>query len=57
MPILDTPFARLDLIRQPEQPNEPLQAFDAADEYLLTHLREQGLGADERVRLVRSVPA
>ena len=52
MPILDTPFARLDLIRQPEQPNEPLQAFDAADEYLLTHLREQGLGADERVLIL-----
>ncbi|MNJ77355.1 Ribosomal RNA large subunit methyltransferase G [compost metagenome] len=49
MPILDTPFARLDLIRQPEQPNEPLLAFDAADEYLLTHLHEQGLAADERV--------
>ncbi|KHL71038.1 50S rRNA methyltransferase [Pseudomonas flexibilis] len=49
MPILDTPFARLDLIRQPEQPNDPLQAFDAADEYLLTHLHEQGLAADERV--------
>ncbi len=49
MPILDTPFARLDLIRQPEQANEPLQAFDAADEYLLSHLHEQGLTADTRV--------
>jgi 16S rRNA (guanine1207-N2)-methyltransferase len=38
MPLLDTPFAQLDLIRQPEQQNEPLQAFDAADEYLLNHL-------------------
>lgn len=49
MPILETPFARLDLIRQPEQPNEPLQAFDAADEYLLAHLHEQGLPAGTRV--------
>src|SRR5690606_8149761 len=53
MPILETPFARLDLIRQPEQANEPLQAFDAADEYLLAHLHEQALPADARV-LVRN---
>lgn len=52
MPILDTPFARLDLIRQPEQANEPLQAFDAADEYLLSHLHEQGLMADTRVLIL-----
>ncbi|MBA1271820.1 methyltransferase [Stutzerimonas azotifigens] len=52
MPILDSPFARLDLIRQPEQPNEPLQAFDAADEYLLSHLHEQGLQADSRVLIL-----
>jgi 16S rRNA (guanine1207-N2)-methyltransferase len=49
MPLLETPFARLDLIRQPEQPNEPLQAFDAADEYLLNHLAEQHPAADTRV--------
>ena len=49
MPLLDTPFAQLDLIRQPEQQNEPLQAFDAADEYLLNHLAEQNLPADTRV--------
>ncbi len=49
MPILDTPFARLDLIRQPEQANEPLQAFDAADEYLLAHLHERGLPSNARV--------
>jgi len=52
MPILETPFARLDLIRQPEQANEPLQAFDAADEYLLTHLHEQGLPAMARVLIL-----
>ncbi|MFV0454480.1 MAG: methyltransferase [Pseudomonas sp.] len=49
MPILETPFAHLDLIRQPEQANEPLQAFDAADEYLLAHLHEQALSAGARV--------
>ncbi|WP_434609471.1 class I SAM-dependent methyltransferase [Pseudomonas sp. D2-30] len=49
MPLLDTPFAQLDLIRQPEQPNEPLQAFDAADEYLLAHLAEHQPGAETRV--------
>jgi 23S rRNA (guanine1835-N2)-methyltransferase len=42
MPLLTTPFAELDLIRQPEQSDEPLQAFDAADEYLLNHVAEQG---------------
>lgn len=49
MPVFSTPFAQLDLIRQPDQLNEPLQAFDAADEYLLNHLHEQGLVAGTRV--------
>lgn len=49
MPLLETPFAQLDLIRQPEQQNEPLQAFDAADEYLLNHLAGQQSAADTRV--------
>ena len=49
MPLLDSPFAQLDLIRQPEQQNEPLQAFDAADEYLLNHLAEQQPTAETRV--------
>ncbi|KFX71597.1 50S rRNA methyltransferase [Pseudomonas taeanensis MS-3] len=49
MPIFVTPFAQLDLIRQPEQQAEPLQAFDAADEYLLKHVHEQGLPATARV--------
>ncbi|WP_191486264.1 methyltransferase [Pseudomonas sp. FEN] len=49
MPLLESPFARLDLIRQPEQQNEPLQAFDAADEYLLAHLAQQGVLAETRV--------
>ncbi|MGU9830248.1 methyltransferase [Pseudomonas sp. LF242] len=45
MPLLDSPFAQLDLIRQPEQHNDPLQAFDAADEYLLNYLAEQSLNS------------
>lgn len=49
MPLLDTPFAQLDLIRQPEQSDEPLQAFDAADEYLLNHIAEHGLTLQTRV--------
>jgi 16S rRNA (guanine1207-N2)-methyltransferase len=52
MPLLDTPFAQLDLIRQPEQQNEPLQAFDAADEYLLNHLAAQQPSADTRVLML-----
>ncbi|NMX94767.1 MULTISPECIES: methyltransferase [unclassified Pseudomonas] len=49
MPLLDSPFAQLDLIRQPEQPNEPLQAFDAADEYLLAYLAAQQPASHTRV--------
>jgi len=52
MPLLESPFAQLDLIRQPEQPNEPLQAFDAADEYLLNHLAEQQPDAQTRVLIL-----
>ncbi|NER61256.1 50S rRNA methyltransferase, partial [Pseudomonas sp. MAFF212428] len=49
MPLLTTPFAALELIRQPEVANDPLQAFDAADEYLLEHLAQQGVPASTRV--------
>ncbi|MCP6694939.1 methyltransferase [Pseudomonas donghuensis] len=49
MPLLTSPFAELDLLRQPEQANDPLQAFDAADEYLLEHLAEQSPTASTRV--------
>ncbi|MDV7211603.1 methyltransferase [Azotobacter beijerinckii] len=52
MPILDTPFARLELQRQPPRRDDPLQAFDAADEYLLLHLHAQGLPAEARVLLL-----
>ncbi|MBC3485433.1 methyltransferase [Pseudomonas sp. SWRI100] len=49
MPLLTTPYAELDLIRQPDQANDPLQAFDAADEYLLAQLHEQAPDANCRV--------
>ncbi|MDC3740772.1 methyltransferase [Pseudomonas syringae pv. syringae] len=49
MPLLISPFAELDLIRQPEQQDEPLQAFDAADEYLLNHVAQTGLSLPSRV--------
>lgn len=52
MPILQTPFAHLDLLRQPPQRDDPLQAFDAADEYLLNHLHGLGLAASSRVLLL-----
>jgi 16S rRNA (guanine1207-N2)-methyltransferase len=52
MPLLTTPFAELDLIRQPEQSDEPLQAFDAADEYLLNHVAEQGVTLQTRVLIL-----
>lgn len=49
MPLFTSPYADLDLVRQPDQANDPLQAFDAADEYLLQHLAEQTPGAACRV--------
>ncbi|WP_422422510.1 methyltransferase [Pseudomonas sp. GZD-222] len=49
MPLLTSPFAELDLLRQPEQANDPLQAFDAADEYLLQYLAEQSPDISTRV--------
>ncbi|WP_339486678.1 class I SAM-dependent methyltransferase [Pseudomonas sp. EL_65y_Pfl2_R95] len=52
MPIFVTPFAELALIRQPEQSHETLQAFDAADEYLLTQFAEQGVDAALRVLIL-----
>lgn len=48
MPILSTSFAQLDLQRFPEQPNSPLQAFDAADHYLLNNLSTRGLASSTR---------
>lgn len=45
MPIFNTPYAQLDLSRYPKQNNSPLQAFDAADAYLLNNLHSRGLGS------------
>lgn len=52
MPIFDTHFAQLDLLRYPEQNNSPLQAFDAADEYLLKHLSSCQLPENPRVLIL-----
>lgn len=52
MALFTNAFAPRELLRQPAQPNEPLQAFDAADEYLLSHLHGLGLAADCRVLLL-----
>lgn len=52
MPIFTTPFAARELLREPEQPQQPLLAFDAADHYLLSHLHEQGLPSQCRVLLL-----
>ena len=49
MPIFNTPFAQLNVLRYPEQHNSPLQAFDAADEYLLKHLNSCELPNNSRV--------
>ena len=52
MALFTSAFTQRELLRQPAQPNEPLQAFDAADEYLLSHLHGLGLAADCRVLLL-----
>lgn len=48
MPIFSTPFAQLDLSRFPAQRNSPLQAFDAADAYLLRNLHSRDLSKASR---------
>ena len=53
MPTFNTPFGPLNrLIRQPEQTGTPLQAFDAADEYLLNALQAQALSPQHRVLIL-----
>lgn len=52
MPIFNTSFAQLDLLRFPEQLNTPLQAFDAADEYLLKHLSSCSLASHARTLIL-----
>ena len=49
MPSLVSPFATLELDRQPPRRDDPLQAFDAADEYLLQQVAESGLDRAARV--------
>ena len=38
--LFQSPFGELQLLRRPRRPNEVLQAWDAADHYLLKHLAE-----------------
>lgn len=52
MAIFETPFARLELERYPIQGNSPLQAFNAADEYLLQRLHEQQLPEKARILVI-----
>ena len=52
MPVFTTAFASLELQRQPPQHDDPLQAFDAADEYLLAHLAEQGIAPEARILIL-----
>lgn len=49
MPSLVSPFATLELDRHPPRRDDPLQAFDAADEYLLQQVAESGLDPAARV--------
>lgn len=49
MPSLVSPLATLELDRQPPRRDDPLQAFDAADEYLLQQVAEDGLEPTARV--------
>lgn len=44
-----TPWGDLDLTRFPAEPREQLRAWDAADDYLLRHLAEEGGPAGEVV--------
>lgn len=43
LPVLQTPFATLALARMPVTRGDTLQAFDAADEYLLNHVHTLAL--------------
>ncbi|MFE7128472.1 methyltransferase [Streptomyces sp. NPDC057617] len=44
---LTTPWGEFGLTRFPEQPRDPLRAWDTADEYLLRHLAGTGAGPAE----------
>lgn len=43
MPIFSSPYAQLDLLRAPKDSHPSLQAFNAADEYLLEELHARAL--------------
>ncbi|MFH6571353.1 23S rRNA (guanine(1835)-N(2))-methyltransferase, partial [Aeromonas caviae] len=44
--LLDTAHCRLTLYRYPRQSQDPLQAWDTADEYLISHLAESQQAPD-----------
>lgn len=49
----ESPLGSYQLSRLPDMPNQPLRAWDAADEYLLQHLQdEQLLNEKQRILLV-----
>lgn len=48
----ETPQARLKLQRLPYRKNDTLQAWDAADSYLLQHLAEQDVPPDSHITIV-----
>lgn len=49
MSVFTSPFHSLQLQRIPLRQKETLQAWDAADEYLLNHLNEQNLSSDSKI--------
>lgn len=51
MPIFSTPLAQLDLVRVPKDSHPSLQAFNAADAYLLEQLDTLGLPPESRILL------
>lgn len=52
MPIFSTPYAQLDLVRTPQDSHRSLQAFNAADEYLLEELYARSLPPQSRILLL-----
>ncbi|MES9936894.1 MAG: hypothetical protein ABW153_10650, partial [Sedimenticola sp.] len=49
---LDTPFGSFDLKRFPIRRRETLRAWDAADEYLLNQLAEEGVAEGARILIL-----
>ncbi|MGW3506506.1 methyltransferase [Streptomyces sp. NPDC000994] len=49
---MTTPWGELELARFPQDPHDRLRAWDAADEYLLGHLDEQGTDLSRTVVVV-----